>query len=695
MKKDSILRLVIVEDSSNDAEAIINVLRRVGHSVRAVRVATKEKLQAALSEQMQDIIICAKKSAAITAMQAFSLVKNSGKDISFIVLGASHDDPGVLEVLQAGARDVVMKDHPEHLQLVVARELSDLETRRNYRASLKAYRDSEKRCHSLIDSSRDAISYVHDGMHIYANSVYLNMFGYQTPEEIDGMPIMDMVAPSHHAPLKEFLRNYNKGETQTTELELKGVRTDNSEFEARMVFSPATIDGEACTQIIMQDLSQYQEWEQKLKSLSKQDLLTGLANRQHFLEELEAGIAQAGSGAANSALLYIELDNLKDIKEKVGIGASDLVISDIANLLRGQVNESDLLARFSDDTFTVLLPNKDVDYAQAAAQIIVKTVRDNLYDAAGQSITTSCSVSIGLITEYVLSSKELLSQMSKTCAEIRSKGGNAVYLHCSDSEDRTAKQKLQEAIKQIQGALEHNRFRLVFQPIVSLHGMLSENYQVLLRMLDEQGVEVAPQAFMPIAEQVGLATAVDRWVINTAIGVLSTKRRAGSKLSFFIKLAGDSLKDESLLLWVSERLKAARLEGDSITFEVNEPAAMSRLKYTQAFIKGAKELRCRFALDHFGCDPDSLSYLKRMPLGIEYLKIDGSFLIDLASNAERQNAVKEINETAHAMGIMTIAECVQDAGSLAVLWQYGVNYVQGYYLQKPSEMLNYDFAGEG
>ncbi len=691
--KENLLRLIIVDDSSNDAEAIINLMRRAGYGVRATRAHNHDNLQAALKEQMPDIVLCNSTLADFTVQQALVLIKKTGKDISFIVFSESSAGPSTVEFFNAGARDVVPKSQSELVQLVVTREYKDLEGRREYRRCLKAFRETEKRCRSLIDSSRDAIAYVHDGMHIYANSVYLRMFGYQTTEELEGTPIMDLVAPSDHARFKDFLRTYAMDEESTKELEVNGLHTDSRTFSARMKFSPASIDGEACTEIIIQDLSQDQEFEKKIKTLSQQDLLTGLYNRRYFFEQIESAVAKAASQSDNSILLYIQLDNFQTIKGNVGIAASDLVLRDIATQLRSQVDESSSLAYFDEDVFCMLLQDAEIEQAQQLAENIRKTLEEKTFDAAGQPITMTCRIVIGLIAEYILHSKQLLSDIYKASAELKIAGGNKIYLYSPDAEARSAKGKIQEQKGHIQKALDTNLFRLLYQPIVSLHGLPGENYQITVCMLDAGGNEIKPDKFLPAAEHVGLNNSIDRWIITHAIEVLVTKRRAGTKLTFFIKLFEQTLVDESLLPWISNMIKAARLEADSLVFTLSETTVASHLPEAQAFIKGLKELRCGFCLDHFGANANSLKSLKHMPAGINYLKIDASFQATLSTNAQNQAAVKAINEAAHALKITTIAENVEDAGTLAVLWQCGVNYVQGFYLQKPSATLNYDFSG--
>jgi diguanylate cyclase (GGDEF)-like protein/PAS domain S-box-containing protein len=693
--KENILRLLIVEDSSNDAEAIINIVRRAGYGVRLERVHNRETMQTALKGQVLDVILCASNLAEFSVQQALALLKKADKDISFIVLADTSPGPLTVEFLNAGARDVVSKDQIDLLQLVIVREFKALEERREHRHCLKALRETEKRCRSLIDSSRDAIAYVHDGMHTYANAIYLRMFGYPSADELEGTPIMDMVAPADHARFKEFLRTYIVDEETTKELEVNGLHTDKSIFSAMMKFSPASIDGETCTQIIIQDLSPNQEFEDKIKTLSQHDLLTGLYNRQYFLAELESAVASAAAGSGNSVLLYIQMDDFYSIQEAVGVAVSDLVLRDIAALLRTLTDESNTLAYFSNDVFTVVMRDKDVEYAQQVAENIRNAMENSFYDAAGQSVTTTCRITIGLIADYLLSSKAFLSEINKTSRAFRSIGANKVHLYSPDADVRSAKAKLQEQVVQIHTALSNDQFRLLYQPIANLHGLSGEMYQVLARMLDENGNEIESSKFLHAAEHVGLAAAIDRWIITHAVEILAAKRRAGSPMTFFIKLFENTLKDESLLKWLSELIKTERLEADSLVFEVSERVVMSNLKEARAFIKGLNELHGRFCLSHFGGNSNSLLQLKNLPTGIHYLKIDASFQINLSTQIENQTAVKSINETARSLGILTIAEGVEDAGSLSLLWQFGVNYIQGYYLQKPSETLDFDFSENG
>jgi EAL domain-containing protein (putative c-di-GMP-specific phosphodiesterase class I) len=211
-------------------------------------------------------------------------------------------------------------------------------------------------------------------------------------------------------------------------------------------------------------------------------------------------------------------------------------------------------------------------------------------------------------------------------------------------------------------------------------------------MRGEDGEEILPEKFISAAHKTDLILQLDRWVIRTALDRLAQEQANGKQLTFFIKLSEKSIGDTELQIWISEQLKENRVTGESIVFQLSEPSAMMRLTESKGFIKAMKQLHCMVALEHFGTGVNSLNALKH--LDVDYLKIDGALIHNLPDNNESQEAVKSIIQTAHSMGKLTIAEYVQDANSLAVLWQFGVNYIEGHFLQEASTELDYDFSSE-
>jgi len=249
--------------------------------------------------------------------------------------------------------------------------------------------------------------------------------------------------------------------------------------------------------------------------------------------------------------------------------------------------------------------------------------------------------------------------------------------------------------ERIKIALSNNHFVTVYQPIVNLAAEPAENYELLLRMLDDQGEEIAPGAFMGSAEKAGLMTAIDRWVISNAIHSLVECQKDKSNTRFFIKLSSCSLRDSSLEAWLSEQLLAAKLPASLLVFEITETDASNNHTQAQALSKKLKQLNCQVALDHAGLDGlTTAAKALWLSLDLDYIKISGQLIRNLSKNKDDQATVNYIAAFAKSKGILTIAQFVQDATVLAYLWQQGINYIQGYYLQRPDTALSYDFSQE-
>lgn len=690
-KNDKVIRLLTIKESSNDAEVIASMMRNAGYAIRSSNVEDGEDLTEALSQQPWDLIVSSMKLPEFSATDAIEIVKQSGKDIPVVVTCSKFDEAAAVELMSAGARDLVPDANHEWLLLVIGRELSDLEERRGHRQCKTMYRESERRNRSLMDSSRDAIAYIHDGMHIYTNATYVEMFGYSEAEDVEGIPIMDMIAPENQQQFKGILKQLNAGETPADDIEISLVRSDHNKFPGVMVFAPASIDGEPCTQVLIRGKADNKALEQELDALRRQDLLTGLFNRNHFAEQLELAVKAASneSGSKSSALLMLEPDEFKQITETVGVAAGDLVLSDLATIIRNNIGPNDIAARYAGEVFTIIINDSDIGRVKKLGEKLLKAVADHVFDLESQSIATTCSVGIVQITEKSSDSKKVLGHADMACKLVKTSGGNQLHMHTAADEKANNDRDL-DWIRKIQQAIEKERFRLVYQPIVSLHAEPGERYEILLRMLDEQNKDIMPSEFLPVAERAGLMPEIDRWVTKQAVKVLATKRNTSKNTQLFIKLSNESIRDQTLLVWISKLLQAARLHGACLVFEASESAVLSALKETKMFINGLKQLHCEFAIDHVGSETQSFSYLKH--LDVKFLKVDGSIIANLMAEEKNRDTLKMITDIARSENKHTIAEHVQDANCLAVLWQSGVNFIQGYYLQKPEEGMNYDFT---
>lgn len=689
MSNENLLRVLSIFDASEEAETLINALRNAGHMVRDLRVEDGEDMKIAIEENPIDIILAKLKMPTFSARQAVEILLQSGRDIPLIVITPPSKEATAIEALKVGARDALAEDQVERLKLVVKRELGDLRERRANRRCEQMLRETEKRAKSLIDNSRDAISYVHDGMHIYANEAYLKMFGYDSSDDVQGMPIMDMVSGEDHAKLKEFLRAYSKGQAENTQLDVHGQHTQGRKIKIKMEFSSASMDGESCTQIIIRDHSLSKELEQKLNVMSQTDIVTGLFNRTYFLEHLDQVIGRAVEGQTRAALYYIALDKYQEVRNQIGIAAADHLLANIAGHLKNKLRDLGVLARIEGGSYVLLIQNIDSKQAEKYASGIGKLISEHVADIGNQTVQTTASIGLTLINETTSNGQECINRAEKGAQAAQQAGGNRHHIFNPAMQELAAHEETSVWANKIKLALKENKFRLVFQPVVSLHGEPGAHYDVLLRMIDEKNESVPPNEFIPAAEQSGLMNFVDRWVIANAFMLLTRRQREGKKTRLFIKLSAATLGDAEFLPWISERIKTTKVDTDCLVFQVSEDAALNFLKQTKAIATGLSQMHCRFALENFGIEQNTFQSLKQ--LKVNYIKIHMSLIHGLAQNVENQEKLKSIAETANSLNIQTIAAFVEDANSLAVLWQCAVDFIQGYFLQHPQAEMNYDF----
>lgn len=689
MSNEKLLRVLTIFESSEEAEVLINVLRKAGYIIRDIRVEDDEDMEKAIEENPLDIILAKQTLPIFNANQAVKLLLTSGRDIPLIVITPKNQEASAIEALNNGARDAVASDQGDRLKFVVERELNDLQNRRALRRNEKLLHETEKRTRNLIDSSRDAIAYVHDGAHIYANDAYLKMFGYASLEDIEGMPILDMVSNEEHKKLKEFLRGYAKGQISEDTLDVVGQHTEGKTFNITMEFSNASMEGESCSQIIIRNQAQSKELEKQLNVLSKQDLLTGLFNHTYFIEQADKMISRAVDGQAKGSLIYIMLDKYEDIKNNIGISGRDHVLTDIATLLKEKLSNLGLLARFEGAVFTLLLNNADQAQAEKIAGGICKLIHNHISEFNEQSITTTCSIGITTINETTSNLHECLARAEKGALAAEKSGGDQFSIFNPAIEELAEKEQYSIWATKIKVALKENKFHLLYQPIVSLRGVPGAHYEVLVRMKDEDGNEVFPSEFLPAAEQMGLINYIDRWVIAHVFMLLAERMKHNAPTRFFIKLSSGSLTDLEFLPWIMERIKSLRLDADSLVFTLNEATALNYLKQAKATFQGLRSINCRVGLENFGTEQNTFQSLKH--LDINYLKIDSSFAMNLKDSIEAQEKLKEIAEEANDKGVMAIAAFVEDANSMALLWQSSVDFIQGHFLQEPDTELKYDF----
>lgn len=537
------------------------------------------------------------------------------------------------------------------------------------------YRDLVETAHDLVWSMDPA------GRWTYLNAAARTIYGY-APTEMYLRPVREFQAPDHAdrdaAAFRDILQGREWVRYETVHLD-RDARPHYLSFNAKPLFDESgnvvRITGTA------RDITEQKAFERRLTYQAEHDALTGLSNRHAFQQELERLVARVARSGASCAVFYIDLDQFKYINDTLGHAAGDRLLVEISTLVASRVREGDLLARFGGDEFTLLLDNVDRERAAHAAEDVRALVGKYRFLEGANSFNVTCSIGVAMVDEHVHSADEVLSHADIACNIAKSQGRNRVNLYNPADRDKAGMAEDMGWAARVRDVLDQDRFQLVFQPIVSVADGRVHDYEVLMRMPCDDGKVILPGGFMPAAERFGLIHSIDRWTVRQAIQRLAQLRAAGVPVCFSINLSGRAFEDGGLLPLIRSLIEETGLDPAWLTFEITETAAIANLAAAVRFIGALKDIGCCFALDDFGAGFCSFTYLKHLP--VDKLKIDGSFVQGLAGAPVDQAMVRSLNQVAHALGKVTIAEYVEDARTLRLLQEYGVDYAQGFYLGRP------------
>ena len=428
----------------------------------------------------------------------------------------------------------------------------------------------------------------------------------------------------------------------------------------------------------------------ELSHQAAHDTLTGLTNRAEFERRLLALLLKPAQERGDQVLCYMDLDQFKVVNDTCGHAAGDELLRQLTKLLQSRIRSSDMLARLGGDEFGLLLAGCPL----AEAVQIVDGMRAlvEAFRFSWQGNTFAVGVSIGLVqVEPGETLGSLLSAADSACYAAKDAGRNRIHIYQADDHQLLERRGEMQWVNRLRKALDEDLLRLYVQPIVSVQQQDAiPSYEVLVRMLGEDGRIIPPGAFMPAAERYALATAIDRWVVGNFLAwVGDYSRRMGGKVGYYsINLAAASLGEESFLQFVLDTLARHKVAPECICFEITETSAIANLSRAVIFMQRLKSIGCRFALDDFGSGLSSFAYLKTLPVDI--LKIDGVFVKDIETDPIARAMVASINTIGHEMGLITVAEFVENAGILDCLSEIGVDYAQGYHLGHPRALSELD-----
>ncbi len=441
------------------------------------------------------------------------------------------------------------------------------------------------------------------------------------------------------------------------------------------------------TALAFRNVGQERELRRQLSFQACHDALTGLINRYEFEKRLNTLIRSSREEDSVHALFYLDLDEFKVVNDTCGHVAGDELLRQLSSLLHRQVRGHDTIARLGGDEFGVLLEDCDHENSVKLATEILHAIQDFHFAWEGSTFKVGASIGVVQINHHSKDIANVMATADAACYSAKDGGRNRIHIaeeHDSDIESRRGEMQWVSKIAQ---ALEKNNFELHYQSIFPLKQKHQESFgiELLVRMTGEDGELIPPGAFIPAAERYNLMVQLDQWVVTHAFEWLSNNPTITNKLNkCAINLSGQSVGDEHFLNFVKDQLSLNRIDHEKICFEITETAAISNLTKATEFISELNAMGCCFALDDFGSGLSSFAYLKNLP--VDYIKIDGMFVRDIANDDIDQEMVRSITGIAKAMGKKTIAEFVENDEIKVILEDIGVDFVQGYGIAKPQDL---------
>jgi diguanylate cyclase (GGDEF)-like protein/PAS domain S-box-containing protein len=437
--------------------------------------------------------------------------------------------------------------------------------------------------------------------------------------------------------------------------------------------------------ISLADTSERLSFEEELRFLADHDALTGLPNRRRFHEELQRHLAFTARYGGNGAALLLDLDNFKYLNDTQGHKAGDQYLVSLARVFTERLRQTDVVARLGGDEFGILLPAADPVQARRVAEALQEAVREHAPVLGGQPVKLSTSIGIacfgGSGHAGTADPDQLLTAADLAMYEAKEAGRDRIGMATAQSVDERSLKARMQWVERIKRALDEETFVLFCQPIASVDTGAISQYELLLRMHDDNGHVIPATAFLSTAERFDLVQEIDRWVVAQAIRLIAEHEQHGRRVTLEVNISAKSIPDSELPQLIESLLAETKIDPSLLVLEITETTAIANMDEAVDFATRLSRLGCGFALDDFGRGFGSFYYLKHLPLN--YLKIDGDFIRNLAHNLVDQQVVKAVVQISKALGLKTIAEYVGDEATVLALRHYGVDMMQGFHIGRP------------
>jgi diguanylate cyclase (GGDEF)-like protein len=671
--------LIVVTARQDNVEAVNRVLREAGHPVRCHWVDELDRLPQNMADHQPQLLLLFLDSGSAMVREAAKIRQQANPMTPLVVITQAADEATIAQAMQDGAQDLLSLAYPSRLVAVAERELRTFRLERALNETLNSATQYKNQLKAVMASTGEAIAYAKEGILVETNQAWNQLFG-ESSAATSG-PLMDLFDAASQAALKGALVACARGQWDADPLRVSALTPEGRSLSLKLLLEAAQFESEAAVRLsVPREPSAAADPEALVENAVHRDAATGFYHRRRFVELLTDRLDEHARNGVR-VLAYIRPDKFSEIKNEVGSLASEDILSQLAELLRGLAAPDDLCGRFGGTIFTILLERGTLRDVEAWAENAVSRIADHIFDVAHNTLSITCTIGLAEVTPGADRVESLVRDAEKANQRGRQRGGSQVVLE--ETADESTRIQRFDAIwvRQIKAALLENRFHLAHLPIASLLGENKAFFDTVVRMTDEQGDEIHATEFMPAAGRNKLLKTIDRWVIGASLDFCLNHKPDRA----FVKLSRDSITDPALIDWLVKQGQARKVPPAQLCFQVTEEDATQYLKQTKELAEKLRELGFYFAVEHFGVGRDPMRVLTQVPM--HYLKIDGSLMQSLSTNPLLQEQVRNFVSAAEKRKIKTIAERVQDANTMAVLFQIGATYMQGHYVHEPEVVL--------
>ncbi len=573
MAEQSAVPMIVLTRHQDNVEAVNSTLRNAGHAVRCNWIRELNDLGDALQQISAHMLIAFVGPDPADTAKVMTVCKQFGAEVPVLIARDQVDEDIIAAAMQQGARDVVTLKHPGRLQAVAARELEAHRQSRALNSTISSAREYRDQLKSFMAGSADAIAHVQEGIVVDANPAWLELYGVPDLDSLIGTPLMDAFDPDAHAAIKGALVACLQGKWSDHTLRANAILGDGSAVPLEMELSPTEFDAEPAVRLcIVAKKRDGGSLNEQLTDALERDASTGALQRRFFIERLQQSLAQPIKAGVRQ-LVSIEPDKLSAVCDDLGPLAVEEFIGQFGGLVSETRQSGDLFGRTGDGALMLLMERGTPRDIETWANNLIRRVASQVFRVGDKQISCTCSVGIGMIDPRSPDAATSINDAIAARRSAQESGGGRVQVIDHQDED-TRRQAADEIwVRHIKAALMENRFRLMQQPIASLLGEDRGMFDVLVRMIDEQGQELLPSEFMAAAERNDLMKNIDRWVIGASMTFCASR----PVKQLFVRLSKDSVRDKSLVQWLANQLKASRVEPQRIAFQVSEQVATEYL----------------------------------------------------------------------------------------------------------------------